>query len=347
MKKALYLLTAAILLTAVGATAQNQLDRQGRRQGHWIRTDKDGSKIFEGDFKDGLETGTFTYYYHDGTVRIRNTYSEPGRRCLHEAYDEQGHLLARGEYNQRNRHGLWRFYAEDGRLVKEASYNMGIKDGPHVIFERNGDTAEVANWSNNHRHGRWWKRIGKQGYITGNYVNGALEGRLEARDDNGRLSREGFYSGGLKHGDYRYFDDGALIIKEHWNYGMMNDREIVLHTSPAQPRWVSIHDIACIAAQGKAKTLVVLRDGSTIVAQENYDIVASRAGDELFALANRKNHISVARSCVQGVGRDKEGRDILLLDPQPDFSIFPDDDAAKLIRSIQYEEHPPLEDMIK
>ena len=345
MKKSILFLSAAMMLTAASAVAQNQIDNQGRRQGHWLRTDKDGSKIFEGDFKDGLETGTFTYYYHDGSVRMRNTYSEPGKRCLHEAYDEQGHLLARGEYNQRNRHGLWQFYAEDGRLVKEASYNMGVKEGRHIIYERNGDTAEVATWANNHRHGRWWKRIGKNGYITGNYVNGGLEGRLVAYDENGKLSREGFYSGGLKHGDYKYFEDGTLTIKERWNYGIMNDREILLRTA-SEPRFISIHDIACMAAQGKAKTIVLLRDGTKLTALESYDPVFSRAGDELFALANIKSHISVARSCIQGLSKDNEGRDILLLEPQPDFTIFPDEDAIKMVQAKRFEEHSPLEEIL-
>ena len=59
MKKSILFLAAAMMLTAASAVAQNQVDKQGRRQGHWIRTDKDGSKIFEGDFKDGLETGVF------------------------------------------------------------------------------------------------------------------------------------------------------------------------------------------------------------------------------------------------------------------------------------------------
>ena len=95
------ILAAMVLLTSTAAVAQNKVDKQGRKQGHWVRVDKDGSKIYEGDFKDGLETGTFTYYYHDGTVRIRNTYIEPGTVCQHEAYDEQGRLLAKGTYNRR------------------------------------------------------------------------------------------------------------------------------------------------------------------------------------------------------------------------------------------------------
>lgn len=333
MKKHILFLAAAMVITAVSASAQNQVDKQGRRQGHWIRTDKDGSKIFEGDFKDGLETGTVTYYYSDGTVRIRNTYTEPGRVCQHEAYDEQGRLLARGQYNQRNRDGLWQFFAEDGRLVKEASYRMGIKEGRHIVFDRSGDTAEVCHWQNNHRHGRWWKRIGQKGYITATYVNGNIEGRLVEYDDEGRLAREGHYSGGQKHGDYRYYENGTLTVKERWNYGLMNDREILVSTPT--PSFVSIHDIVCMAAQGKAKTIVLLRDGTKLVANEAYEPISNRAGDELFALANRKSRISVARSCIQGIGVDSEGRDILLLTPQPDFAIFPDEDGKKMVHATQ------------
>lgn len=341
MKKTLLLLAAAMMLTSVSAVAQNKTDQQGRRQGHWIRTDKDGSKIFEGDFVDGLETGTFTYFYHDGSVRIRNTYTEPGRRCLHEAYDEQGHLLARGEYNQRNRHGLWKFYAEDGRLIKETSYNMGVKDGINVIYERNGDTAEVSNWLNNHRHGRWWKRIGKKGYITGNYVNGSLEGRLVEYNDAGLLTREGWYVDGLRHGDYKFFEEGTLTVRERWHHGNMNDREILLRLASGD-RFVSIYDIACMAAQGKNKTVVLLKNGITLVANESNELIFNRAGDELFSFANRKSRVTVARKCIQGIGKDKDGRDILLLEPQPDFAIFPDEDALKMVHALQYDEHSPL-----
>ena len=73
MRHTTIILIATLVLNSFNAAAQNQIDKQGRRQGHWVRTDKDGSKIFEGDFVDGLETGVFTYYYGNGTVRMRNT----------------------------------------------------------------------------------------------------------------------------------------------------------------------------------------------------------------------------------------------------------------------------------
>ena len=337
----LFLLFLLFLLLSSSLAAQNTVDKQGRRQGHWVRVDKDGSKIYEGDFKDGLETGVFTYYYNDGTVRIRNTYTEPGTVCRHEAYDEQGHLLAKGVYNRRNRDGRWQFFAEDGRLVKECDYKMGVKHGRHVVFTHSGDTAEVATWDNNRRHGRWWKRIGNTGYITGTYVKGGLEGRVVEYDDAGRLVRDGHYRDGLKHGSYRYFENGKLTIDETWNIGNLTDRRVLL-TTP-NDEYVSVFDIVCLAPQGKAKVIVFMTDGTTKVTHESADVLYDRLGNGLFDYANRKSRVLVARQHVQGVGKDAEGRDILLLEPQPDFVIFPDEDGLKMVRSRHYEDESPLD----
>ncbi len=342
MKKTVLLLLGALLLTSLSATAQNQIDRQGRRQGHWVRLDKDGTKIYEGDFIDGMETGTFTYFYPNGTVRMRNTYTVPGVRCSHEAFDEQGHLLARGNYDRRNRDGQWQFFAEDGRIVKEAEYRMGVKDGLHVIYTQKGDTAEVTHWRDNHRDGRWWKRIGTNGYITGTYVAGGLEGRLVEYDEQGLLCREGHYSQGLKHGSYRFFEQGKLTVDERWEHGMMADRRVRLLTPDEE--FVSIHDIACLAPQGKSKVVVLLNDGTKKTTLESAELLFDRIGDELFDCANRKSRIMVARRAVQGVGKDKEGRDILLMEPQPDFSIFLDEDGIKMVRSRHFDDEPALKE---
>lgn len=342
MKKSTLIAAAALTMLALGAEAQNTVDKQGRRQGQWVRTDKDGTKLFEATYIDGLEVGTSTYYYADGTVRIRNTFTEPGVRCMHEAYDEQGHLLAMGEYCQRNRDGEWKFFAKDGRLLKEAVYKMGIKEGLHVIFDKQGDTAEVTHWHNNQRHGRWWKRIGEKGYITGNYVSGSMEGRLVEYDDRGALAREGYYQNGLKHGTYRFFEHGRLTVDERWNHGILSDRKILLLAPEAQ--FTSIYDIACLAAQGKNRVVVVLTDGTKLIAQESADVVYDRLGNERFTLANRKSRIMVAREAAQRIGKDKEGREILIMEPQPDFAIFPDEDCIKMVNAKQYDEHSPLDD---
>ena len=100
-------------------------------------------------------------------------------------------------------------------------------------------------------------------------------------------------------------------------------------------QFVSVFDIACLAPQGKAKVVVYLKDGTKKVSHESAEALYDRLGNDIFAYANRKSRILVAMNCVQGASKDAEGRDILILEPQPDFVIFPDEDGLKMTRSHQ------------
>ena len=331
----LKLISLIILCMSLNCYAQNKIDNQGRRQGHWIKTDKDGSRIFEGDFKDGKEIGVFNYYYPDGTLKIRNTFTEPGRYCKHEAYDEKGRLLATGFYNQKNRDGEWRYYSQDGKLVKIAGYRMGIKEGAHIIFNSNGDTAEIANWKDNHRHGRWWKRIGEKGWIEGRYENGLMQGRLVEYDGQGRLVSDGNYLNGAKHGRYRRFENGRCTVDESWQNGTLADRKILLNC-PAE-RWQSIYGIAYYMPKGKSATgtIVYLNDGTKLVCTDTPDAINERVGRNQFVIIDRKAQLMSNIGSIIDITKDGDGRAILELQPKPPFTVFPDEECLKMVRSLK------------
>lgn len=330
--KSSFILLLLLSIAFVG-NAQNKVDAQGRRQGHWVRTDSDGSRIFEGEYRNGLEIDTFLYYYPNGNLRMRNVFLVPGRFCTHQAFDEQGHLLASGFYNQKNRDSVWHFYNEQGRLVKIASYNMGVKQGIHVVFDANGDTAEVAGWLDNHRHGRWWRKLDGKGYISCNYVNGLTQGALREYDSDGTLAREAFYKDGAKHGDCRIFEKGVLSVVEKWQAGFLVERKILLN-SP-QPSWHSVFAIAYFLPKGSSGTYVYLNDGTRLVCTDSFDIVNERVAADLFLLVDRKNRLMCNRNAIIGISKDDEGRDILQLDPQPPFTVFPDAECVKMVQSLQ------------
>jgi len=329
------LLISVLLLAAFACQAQNTIDKQGRRQGHWVKTDKQGAKVYEGDFVDGLETGTFTYYYADGKVRIRNTYSVPGKVCQHEVFDAKGNRLAAGGYNQKNRDGKWEFYTEEGKLIKMTHYRMGVKEGLEVLFTSEGDTAEVCTWADNHRNGRWWKRLGSKAYITATYVRGRIEGRLAEFDDNLKPAREATYTNGEMNGHNKYYEDGALTIDETWVTGVRTDRRIRLLLP--EERFVSIYDINYLVAQGKQKVIVYMASGDKLTDYETSDAVFAHVGDGRFSFANKEARIMVATDLIDGTTEDNEGREILLLDPKPDFVVYPDEDCMRLIKSLRYQ----------
>lgn len=339
MKKTVKALLASTLVFSLCMsnmlTAQNRIDNQGRRQGHWIKTDKDGSRIFEGDFVDGKETGVFNYYYPDGTLKIRNTYTQPGRYCKHEAYDQKGRLLAAGFYDQKNRDGEWRYYSHNGNLVKIANYRMGIKDGAHIIFNSNGDTAEIANWKDNHRHGRWWKRIGEKGWICGQYVNGLMQGRLVQYNGNGQLVDDDNYLDGVKDGRCRHYENGRCTVDETWQQGTLADRKILLNC-PTE-RWQSIFGIAYYTPKGASGkgTTVYLNDGTKLTCTDMADIINERVGHEHFVLIDRKSQLMANIGSIVDIVKDEEGRPILDLMPKPPFTVFPDEECLKMIRSLK------------
>ncbi len=327
------LILAIALLGTVAAGAQNTIDSQGRRQGPWVKTDKQGAKMYEGTFVDGLETGTFTYYYADGTVRIRNTYTVPGKVCSHEVYDPKGRLLAKGEYYQKNRNGRWEFYNEKGRLVKITNYRMGVRHGMQATFTASGDTAEVCNWDDNHRHGRWWKRIGKNGYVTVHYNHGALEGKMVEYDNSGALVRDGFYQNGDRNGHFHRYEGGQTVVDEVWKRGDMTDRFVRILTP--EPEMVSIYDILYMVPQGKKKVIIYLENGNKMTDYEGNEDLYRHIGNGRFSLVNQEARIMVATDHIMGITFDDEGRETLKLDPRPDFSIFPDEDCKKMLHSLQ------------
>ena len=327
------IIVLTLLCLGFACNAQNKIDKQGRRQGHWIKTDKDGSRIFEGEFVDGKETGTFNYYYPDGTLKIRNTYTIPGRYCKHEAYDNEGHLLATGYYDQKNRDSVWHFYNEQGKLVKQASYRMGIKEGTHIVFTSNNDTAEISTWKDNRRHGRWWKRIGEKGYITGRYEEGLMQGRLVEYDGEGRMVREGFYKNGAKSGSYRYYENGTRTVDETWQDGTLADRKVLLHT-PVE-RWQSVFGIAYFIPKGTTGTTVYLNDGSKLACIESPDLINERVGRDLFVVIDRKNRVMSNIGSIVDIVKDSDGREVLELSPKPSFTIFPDEECIKMVRSLK------------
>lgn len=326
------LLIIMMLLAGLACQAQNQIDKQGRKQGHWVKTDKQGAKVYEGDFVDDQETGTFTYFYQDGKIRMKNVYTVPGKICNHEVYDPAGRIMAKGQFNQKNRDGRWEFFTPDGKVIKITNYKMGVRHGMQVTFTSTGDTAEVCNWTDNHRNGRWWKRIGKNGYITATYKMGLIEGRLVEYDENQQLVREGHYKEGERDGHYKYFEENHLTVDETYKMGDLKDRKVRLLLP--EETMVSVFDIYYMVPQGKNKVIIYKADGTRLTDLEPAEHLYRHIGDSRFMLANKEARIMVATDLIVGKTYDREGRVVLDLNPKPDFDIFPDDDCLRMLRSL-------------
>lgn len=320
------------------AVAQNQIDKQGRRQGTWTKVDKNNRKIYEGTFKDDHETGVFTYYYPNGAVRMKNTFTPDGKYCSHEVYSEKGHLMATGFYNQKNRDSVWNIYNEDGALVKTNRYRMGVKWGTFYTFSPEGDTLEIFNWKDNKRDG-YARRITRDGYVEMYYKDGLLHGKMTEYADGKRV-REGMFENAMRQGEWKRWIRGTLSVKETWRDAMLIDRKVLILATD-MPRFISTNDIAYFHKSGNSHTVIVTRDGKNISSNEEFDSFSDKIGTENFVIIDRKNKIVAATDCIKGFAKDDEGRTIIVLEPKSRFNIYVDEkkdsDLIKMVNLILQE----------
>lgn len=323
------IIMALLALVPLMGVAQNMMDSQGRRQGKWVKMDKNNRKIYEGTFKDGLEIGTFTYYYADGTVRMKNTFLVDGKFCSHEAYDKNGKLMATGFYNQKNRDSVWNIYNAEGKLLKSETYKMGTKTGKSVLFSSTGDTIEIQYWNDNKKHGYWYRKV-LNGYLTGNYANNLLDGKY-AEYRNNKVVSEGNYSQGLRDGQWKFYDGNNLEVVEKWNNGNLHDRKVLIYTE--QPQMISTDEIAYFYPKGR-NTIVITMDGTTMVDQENSHKLFEKVGEENFVILNNEKQLVAAYRCIVGFEKDEDGKEYVELSPKLSFNLYPDDNCRKLVESI-------------
>ena len=323
------IIMALLALVPLMGMAQNMMDSQGRRQGKWVKMDKNNRQIYEGTFKDGLEIGTFTYYYADGTVRMKNTFLVDGKFCSHEAYDKNGKLMATGFYNQKNRDSVWNIYNAEGKLLKSETYKMGTKTGKSVLFSAKGDTIEIQYWNDNKKHGYWYRKV-LDGYLTGNYANNLLDGKY-AEYRNNKVVSEGNYSQGLRDGQWKFYDGNNLDVVEKWNNGNLHDRKVLIYTE--QPQMISTDEIAYFYPKGR-NTIVITMDGTTMVDQENSHKLFEKVGEENFVILNNEKQLVAAYRCIVGFEKDEDGKEYVELSPKLSFNLYPDDNCRKLVESI-------------
>ena len=330
----LRIIVVVLMITPLIAAAQNQIDKQGRRQGHWTKVDKNNRKIYEGTFKDDHETGVFTYYYPNGAVRIKNTFTPDGKYCNHEVYSEKGHLMATGFYNQKNRDSVWHIYNEDGALVKINRYRMGVKWGTFYTFSPEGDTLEIFTWKDNKREG-YARRATREGYVEMHYKDGLLHGPM-AEYANGKRIKEGQFENALRTGEWKQWINGLLSVKETWRDAMLIERKVLVLAAD-MPRFVSTKEIAYFYKSGNARTVVMLRDGNQMSSNEEFNSFSDKVGTENFVIVDRKNKIVAASDCIKGFEKDNDGRTILVLVPRAQFNIYIDEKKdADLIKMVNF-----------
>jgi len=202
----------------------NHVDPQGRKQGFWRKKDKDGFRVYEGQFRDDTPYGKFTYFYQNGKIRTISVISEEGRVAHTTSWFPNGKLMAKGGYINQQRDSLWQFFREfDGSLVSEEFYVDGKKHGSEKIFYPAKGVSEIIPWKEGVKDGKW-EQFYDDGApkLIGFFKNGEKEGTLKTFFLTGKLLVSGYYLNGHQDSTWIYYDDkGKVTLKEYYEDGIL------------------------------------------------------------------------------------------------------------------------------
>lgn len=186
-----------LFITGVGyaQTVLNQTDAEGRKQGTWIKKDRDGKKVYEATFKDDKPVGEMKRFYPNGTAMALMDFVAGGDTADARLFDELGNLIAKGKYADQKKTGEWTYFL-DSKVVSTENYTDGVKNGPAKRFYKTGELLEESNWK-----------------------NGQLDGLYRAYFSNGKVYMECSYSGGQRNGPFRIWQsDGTPELEANYCY---------------------------------------------------------------------------------------------------------------------------------
>lgn len=176
--------------------------------------------------------GVWTEYHHTGEFRGKGVYKEGNRTGDWKFYYASGKLEQEGRYDKKGRaQGAWKWYYESGKLWREENYLNGKREGELKDYDEEGNLILQGSFVDNKKEGRWlydtpdYKEIGnyvndepdslwKSYYMPlkikrfeGRFVAGEPEGLHMAWHPNGARKYVGNYVGGMKDGDWKYYDE--------------------------------------------------------------------------------------------------------------------------------------------
>jgi antitoxin component YwqK of YwqJK toxin-antitoxin module len=215
--------------------ANNQTDKDGKKQGHWIKKYPNGNVMYDGFFRNDKPTGEFRRYYEDNTLKSLLVFDADGAEANAILYYPNGFIASRGKYVNQLKEGKWQFFSPSSKdkIVGEEEYLNNKKNGLSVTFYADSTIAEKVHYKNDIKNGEWLKYYPNRALTLKTfYVNGKLNGTFEAFFDNGKPEFLGQYKNDLKEGLWIvYKKDGNQRFRTEYTSGIANNSNIDIYES--------------------------------------------------------------------------------------------------------------------
>ncbi len=233
-------ITASLMAISICCSGQtgavlNVTDKQGRKQGHWIKKYPNEAIMYDGFFKDDHPLGEMKRYDENRALKSVLIYSDDGRKAAATIYHPNGNISAIGNYVDQKKEGKWQFYSEykKGYLISEESYKENLKNGLSLKYYADSTIAEKITYINGLKQGEWTEY-----YPSGTvrlksyYRNGRLNGKFEVWYENGAIEYSGQYKDDSRDGEWIIFkNDGTIKYKLTYDLGITKDRHMDIDES--------------------------------------------------------------------------------------------------------------------
>jgi len=234
------IIIASLLIISACAMSQtdshlNETDKQGRKQGHWIKKYPNESKMYDGFFKDGHPVGELKRYSENQTLISVLVYSDDGKTATATFYHPNGNVSSKGVYKDQMKDGKWQFFSsfKSGYLISEEYYSKNLKNGLSLKFYPDSTIAERVTYVNDIKQGEWtqYYPTGKI-WLKSNYRDGKINGKFEVWFENGIIEYSGQYKDDSREGPWViYKDDGTVKYKLNYKDGVTSDHQMEIDES--------------------------------------------------------------------------------------------------------------------
>ncbi|RZJ69640.1 hypothetical protein [Flavobacterium sp.] len=217
-----FLLFTLFASLSVFAQDVNKNDSGGKKHGLWKGVYEESKRPrYEGTFDHGKETGTFKFFDDTkaGTVIATREFRADGT-VYNTFFNQKGNKVSEGKLVNKQYEGEWKYYHENSpALMTLENYRNGKLVGERKVFYKNGQLANVTNYTDGIRNGIYNKYAENKDNILleeVTFANGKEQGDAVYRNPDGTIASKGRYENGEKKGTWEFYKNGKLEKKEKY-----------------------------------------------------------------------------------------------------------------------------------
>ncbi|MCC6690022.1 MAG: hypothetical protein IT235_00685 [Bacteroidia bacterium] len=102
---------AGSLAVARPKDSLNRVDKNGWRQGHWIKKDENNKPVYDGVFANDKPVGKFIYYFPSGKVKSITVFRKTNQAYT-RVFNPEGKRILEGKVIGELKDSTWIFYTD-------------------------------------------------------------------------------------------------------------------------------------------------------------------------------------------------------------------------------------------